>query len=96
MLAWFMTELFSNASAALITLPVALGTALQLALPAEAFVLATAFGASASFLLPFGYQTHLMVLTPGEYRLSHFLRLGSVVLIAYAIAAIATLSILHF
>ncbi|WP_417484670.1 SLC13 family permease [Maricaulis salignorans] len=96
MLAWFMTELFSNASAALITLPVALGTALQLSLPAEAFVLATAFGASASFLLPFGYQTHLMVLTPGEYRLSHFLRLGSVVLIAYAIAAIATLSILHF
>jgi di/tricarboxylate transporter len=96
MLAWFMTELFSNASAALITLPVALGTALQLSLPADAFVLATAFGASASFLLPFGYQTHLMVLTPGEYRLSHFLRLGTVVLIAYAIASIATLAILHF
>ncbi len=96
LLAWFMTELFSNASAALITLPVALGTAVQLALPADAFVLATAFGASASFLLPFGYQTHLMVLTPGQYRLSHFLRLGSVVLIAYAIAAIATLAILHF
>jgi di/tricarboxylate transporter len=95
-LAWFMTELFSNASAALITLPVALDTALQLSLPADAFVLATAFGASASFLLPFGYQTHLMVLTPGQYRLTHFLRLGSIVLVAYATAAIATLAILHF
>lgn len=95
-LAWFMTELFSNASAALITLPVALDTALQLSLPAEAFVLATAFGASASFLLPFGYQTHLMVLAPGQYRLTDFLRLGTLVLGAYAIAAIATLAILHF
>lgn len=95
-LAWLMTELFSNASAALITLPVALNTAFQLALPPEAFVLATAFGASASFLLPFGYQTHLMVLTPGHYRLTHFLRLGSIVLVAYAGAAITTLAILHF
>tara|TARA_R110000868_G_scaffold144412_4_gene363613 strand:+ start:2810 stop:4507 length:1698 start_codon:yes stop_codon:yes gene_type:complete len=94
-LAWVMTEMFSNASAALTTLPVALATAAQLALPAEAFVLATAFGASASFLLPFGYQTHLMVMTPGRYRLSHFLRLGGIVFIAYAAAALCSISILH-
>lgn len=94
-LAWCMTEMFSNASAALITLPVALATAGQLSLPAEAFILATAFGASASFLLPFGYQTHLMVMTPGRYRLSHFLRLGGVVFIAYAVTAICAISVLH-
>ena len=94
-LAWGMTEMFSNASAALTTLPVALATAAQLALPAEAFILATAFGASASFLLPFGYQTHLMVMTPGRYRLSHFIRLGGVVFIAYAVTAICSISVLH-
>lgn len=94
-LAWGMTEMFSNASAALTTLPVALATATQLDLPAEAFILVTAFGASASFLLPFGYQTHLMVMTPGRYRLSHFIRLGGVVFIAYAVTAISTISLLH-
>lgn len=95
-LAWFMTELFSNASAALTTLPVAMATAAQLGLPSEAFILATAFGASASFLMPFGYQTHLMVMTPGQYRLSDFWRLGSIVFIAYAIAALGAIAWLHF
>jgi di/tricarboxylate transporter len=96
LLAWFMTELFSNASAALTTLPVAMATAVQLGLPPEAFILATAFGASASFLMPYGYQTHLMVMTPGQYRLSDFWRLGSIVFIAYAIAALSAIAWLHF
>ncbi|MFY0636544.1 SLC13 family permease [Maricaulis maris] len=90
--AWAMTELFSNASAALTALPVALATAVQLGLPPEAFALATAFGASASFFMPFGYQTHLMVMTPGRYRLSDFLRLGSIVFVAYSCAALSILT----
>jgi di/tricarboxylate transporter len=94
-LAWVMTELFSNASAALTAFPVALETALRLDLPPEAFILATAFGASASFLMPFGYQTHLMVMTPGQYRLVDFLRLGGVVFIAYSTAALGAIAWIH-
>ncbi|WP_291841576.1 SLC13 family permease [Maricaulis sp.] len=93
--AWAMTELFSNASAALTALPVALATANQLGLPPEAFALATAFGASASFFMPFGYQTHLMVITPGRYRLSDFLALGSVVFVAYATGALTILTLFY-
>ena len=93
--AWMMTELFSNASAALTVLPIAIATASQLGLPPEAFALATAFGASASFFMPFGYQTHLMVMTPGQYRLHDFLRLGGIVFIAYAVAALTVLSLLY-
>ena len=93
--AWAMTELFSNASAALTALPVALATATQLGLPPEAFALATAFGASASFFMPFGYQTHLMVMTPGRYRLSDFLSLGGIVFIAYAVVALSVLTLLY-
>ena len=55
--------------------------------------LATAFGASASFLMPFGYQTHLMVLSPGRYALADFLKLGGCVFLAYAVAAITGLLI---
>ena len=94
--AWALTELFSNASAALTALPVALDTADKLGLPPEAFALATAFGASASFLMPFGYQTHLMVMTPGRYRLTDFWRLGGTVFFAYAAAALSAIALLHF
>lgn len=90
--AWLMTELFSNASAALTALPIALATAAHLGLPGDAFALAAAFGASASFLMPFGYQTHLMVLTPGQYRLSDFLSLGGIVFVAYAVCSLTVLA----
>lgn len=90
-MAWLMTEFFSNTSAALIALPVALDTAQVTGYAPEAFALAAAFGASASFLMPFGYQTHLMVLNPGRYRTLDFLKLGSVVLAVYAALALTGL-----
>ena len=91
-MAWLMTEFFSNTSAALIALPVALDTAAAIGAEPAAFALAAAFGASASFFMPFGYQTHLMVLSPGRYQLSDFLRLGAVVFVAYAALALAGLA----
>lgn len=101
LLAWVLTEFFSNTSAALITLPVALETAGVLqsggqAISAVPFALAAAFGASASYLMPFGYQTHLMVMGPGRYRVNDYVRLGGAVFVAYAIAALAGIGIFQF
>jgi di/tricarboxylate transporter len=90
-LAWLLTELLSNVAAALAALPVALQLAGMTGIPPEAAALAAAFGASASFLIPYGYQTHLMVMSPGNYRLSDFLKLGAVVLLAYSAAALLAL-----
>lgn len=92
-LAWIMTEFFSNTSAALIALPVALDTASATGADPAAFALAAAFGASASFFMPFGYQTHLMVLSPGRYVIKDYLRLGAVVFVAYASLALISLSL---
>lgn len=92
-MAWMMTEFFSNTSAALIALPVALDTAELVGQAPEAFALAAAFGASASFFMPFGYQTHLMVLSPGKYRMPDFFRLGGLVFVAYAAPALTALSL---
>lgn len=92
-MAWLMTEFFSNTSAALIALPVALDTAAATGADPAAFALAAAFGASASFFMPFGYQTHLMVLTPGRYQFSDFLRLGAATFIVYSGFALLSLSL---
>ena len=91
-MAWLMTEFFSNTSAALIALPVALDTAAAVGAAPGAFALAAAFGASASFFMPFGYQTHLMVLSPGRYQLADYLRLGALVFLAYAAMALTGLT----
>lgn len=95
LLAWILTEFFSNTSAALTVLPIALDTASATGLPPEALALATAFGASASFLMPFGYQTHLMVLNPGRYVTLDFIKLGGCVFVAYAVAALGGLWVFH-
>jgi di/tricarboxylate transporter len=93
-LAWALTELLSNVAAALTAVPIALQFATISGLPPEAAALAAAFGASASFLVPFGYQTHLMVMSPGNYRIRDFLKLGTVVLLAYGTAAVGALWLL--
>jgi di/tricarboxylate transporter len=93
---WVLTELLSNVSAALTALPVALELSQALGMPPEPWVLVCAFGASASFLIPFGYQTHLMVMSPGRYSLGDFLRLGPIVLVAYTAASLGMIWYLWF
>ncbi len=94
-LAWVLTELLSNVAAGLTALPVALQFATLTGLEPEAAALAAAFGASASFLMPFGYQTHLMVMSPGNYRATDFLKLGTAVLLAYAVGGMGALWLLQ-
>ena len=40
------------------------------------FVYAVVFAANCSFATPMGYQTNLLVMAPGHYRFSDFLRAG--------------------
>ena len=54
----------------------------------EAFAIAVAIAASASFLTPIGYQTNLMVLAAGGYRFSDFTKTGLFVSPIVAIIAI--------
>ncbi len=77
LLSWVLTELMSNNAAAALTFPVALGVAAQLGLGPQPFVMAVLYGASCSFLTPYGYQTNLMVMSPGRYGLRDYLRAGA-------------------
>jgi di/tricarboxylate transporter len=93
-IAWLLTEILSNVAAAVATLPIALQFAGLTGLAPEAAAVAAAFGASASFLIPYGYQTHLMVMSPGNYRLGDFLKLGTAVLLPYALVSVGALWVL--
>lgn len=59
------------------------GTVVVLHDATDRYRMAVLYGASAGFLIPFGYQTHLMVYSPGRYRMMDFVRVGLPVSIAY-------------
>lgn len=83
-----MTELVTNNAAAALTFPVALATARGFGVDPTAFIMVVAYGASACFLMPFGYQTHLMVMSPGRYKVTDFLRAGLPVSLTYSLAVL--------
>ncbi len=72
-----LTELVSNAAAAVVVIPIAFAAAADLGADPRGFAVAVAIAASASFLTPVGYQTNMMVYGPGGYRYGDYARLGA-------------------
>ncbi|MBY5990801.1 SLC13 family permease [Ferrimonas balearica] len=70
------TELMTNNAAAALVLPLALSLAEAFGASAMPFIMAVAYGASASFISPFSYQTHMMVMNLGDYKKRDYARLG--------------------
>lgn len=84
-----LTEIMTNTAAAAIMLPIALAMAVTFNIDYLPLAMAVAYGASASFISPFGYQTNLMVMNAGGYDFLDFVKVGWMVTITYiAIAAI--------
>ena len=83
---WFLTSFFvltvlltqpmSNQAAAIVLVPVAIQTALQLNLDPRAFAIMIAVGASCSYLTPLE-PSCLMVYGPGRYKFRDFIKVGA-------------------
>ncbi|MDE2731824.1 MAG: SLC13 family permease [Bacteroidota bacterium] len=71
-----LTELINNQAAAVLMFPVAITMADGLGVSATSFALIIAVAASASFMTPVGYQTNLMVMSAGRYKVTDFMRVG--------------------
>ncbi len=71
-----LTEVISNNAAVALVFPVAIGAAAKLGVNVEPFVYSLMMAGSASFCTPIGYQTNLMVMGPGGYRFTDYLRVG--------------------
>lgn len=79
-----LTETVTNNAAAALAFPIGLSTAHGFGVDPMPFVMAVAFGASACFLVPFGYQTHLMVYSPGRYRVIDYIKTGLPISLLYS------------
>lgn len=82
------TEIITNNAAAALATPIALSTASALDVSAMPFIMAVAYGASACFIMPFGYQTHLMVYSPGRYVVGDYIRVGVPITAVYSVVVL--------
>ena len=79
-----LTEFITNNAAAALAFPIGFATATALGVSPLPFIFAVAYGASAGFMIPHGYQTHLMVSSLCEYKITDFIKIGFVVSIVYS------------
>lgn len=84
-----LTSFVTNVAAVSIAFPIALALSEQMQISPLPFFMITAFGASACFLTPMGYQTNLMVYGPGGYRFKDFLRAGFPLTILYGVVVMS-------
>jgi di/tricarboxylate transporter len=83
-----LTELMTNNAAAALSFPIAFGLAESYGVSHMPFVMTVAYGASASFLTPYGYNTNLMVQNLGGYGLRDYFRFGLPLSVAYSATVI--------
>jgi len=83
-----LTELITNNAAAALVFPIGLTLANHFNADPMPFIMAVAFGSSASFLSPFGYQTNLMVYSAGQYKIKDYFKFGLPVSLVYCTTAI--------
>ncbi len=88
-----LTELVTNNVAVALAFPVAYSSAQYFGVEPMAFIMASAFGASASFITPLGYQTNLMVYSAGQYQFTDFIKLGLPISLIYAVVALTLIPI---
>ncbi len=84
-----LTELVTNNAAAALMFPLAISLAESFSVSPISLVMAVAFGASASFLSPYGYQTNLLVFNTGGYKFGDFVRYGLPVSLIYILVTVA-------
>ncbi len=78
----------TNNAAAALSFPIAFGLAESYGLSYMPFVMAVAYGASASFLTPYGYTTNLMVQNLGSYEFADYFRAGLPLSITYSVTVV--------
>jgi di/tricarboxylate transporter len=72
----FMDTMITNVASAVFMFPIAMVMAGSLGVNGMPFAITVMVGASYSFISPMGYQTNLMVYSPGGYKFTDFVKIG--------------------
>ncbi|ELP5730458.1 SLC13 family permease [Vibrio vulnificus] len=88
-----LTELVTNNAAAALAFPLGYSMALGYGVDPMPFIMAVLFGASASFISPYGYQTNLLVYSVGNYRLLDYLKIGVPISLVYSVLVLTLIPV---
>ncbi|MGF1757433.1 SLC13 family permease [Photobacterium sagamiensis] len=89
-----LTELVTNNAAAALSFPISYSLAMGYGADPMPFIMAVLFGASASFISPYGYQTNLLVYSVGNYKLKDYLRIGFPISVVYSVVVLTLIPLL--
>jgi di/tricarboxylate transporter len=70
------TNILTNNATAVLFVPIAANAASQFGVDPMIFIYMVIFAANCSFATPMGYQTNLLVMGPGHYQFSDYMRAG--------------------
>lgn len=93
-----LSDVMNNVATTVIMAPIAIGIANTMQLNVDPFLMTVAVGASCSFLTPIGHQNNILVMGPGGYKFSDYIRVGfllELIVIAVAIPMILWVWPLH-
>jgi di/tricarboxylate transporter len=85
----------SNTATAVLIAPVAIGTAQDLGVSTHAFAVTVAFACSCAFVTPVSSPVNTLVLEPGRYRFSDFVKVGLPLLMLTLIVTVAMVGVLY-
>ena len=76
LLSIILTQFMPNTAGAVIITPIALTTAQGMGIAPQAYVLGIAYALASAFLSPMAHPVNILVMSPGGYRFSDYIRHG--------------------
>ncbi|MFD2037249.1 SLC13 family permease [Belliella marina] len=73
----FLSDIINNAATVVLMAPIAVNIATGMQANIEPFLMAVAIGGSCAFLTPIGHQSNTLVMGPGGYKFTDYLKLGA-------------------
>ncbi|MBN1756616.1 SLC13 family permease [bacterium] len=71
-----LSDVINNAATVVLMAPIAINVAQGMGFSSDPFLMAVAVGGSCAFLTPIGHQSNTLVMGPGGYKFSDYLRMG--------------------
>ena len=88
------TQFMPNAAIAVIMTPIAITVSSGLEIDPKAFVMGIAYALAAAFLSPVAHPANLLVMSPGGYRFSDYLKHGLPIMVIVVLTSIILLPII--